>query len=256
MLVVLKYGGNAMAGAGPDPVLDDVAALAARGESVVVVHGGGPQIDAALAERGIVEPRVAGLRVTGAAARDVVEMVLCGTVNKALVRALTARGVRAAGISGQDGGLVRSLRMGELEGTDLGFVGDAPVVDPALLRALLAGGFVPVVAPLGIDPVSGAALNINADTVAGAIAGALHADAYVVITNVDGVRRDVADSASVLDRITLAQARGFLADGTFTGGMIPKARAAVAAVEAGARRALIGSGVARALAGHATAVVP
>jgi len=256
MLVVLKYGGNAMVAAGSDPVLDDIAALANAGDSVVLVHGGGPQIDAALAERGIAEPRVAGLRVTGAAARDVVEAVLCGSVNKALVRALAARGVRAVGISGEDGGLVTSPRMGVLEGTDLGFVGDAPAVDPALLRALIGAGFVPVVAPLGIDPLSGAALNINADTVAGAIAGALQADAYVVITNVDGIRRDVADPGSVLDRITLAEARGFLVDGTFTGGMIPKARAALAAVEAGAKRALIGSGVRRALAGEATAVVP
>jgi acetylglutamate kinase len=256
MLVVLKYGGNAMIAEGPDPVLDDVAALAAAGDSVVLVHGGGPQIDAALAQRGIAEPRVAGLRVTGAAARDVVEAVLCGSVNKALVRALAARGVRAVGISGEDGGLVRSPRMGVLEGTDLGFVGDAPAVDPAVLAALLGAGFVPVVAPLGIDPHSGAALNINADTVAGAIAGALHADAYVVITNVDGIRRDIDDPASVLERISLAEARGFLVDGTFTGGMIPKARAAVAAVEAGAKRAVIGSGVARALAGHATTVAP
>jgi len=146
--------------------------------------------------------------------------------------------------------------MGELEGIDLGFVGDAPAVDPAVLLALIDAGFVPVVAPLGIDPLSGAALNINADTVAGAIAGALRADAYVVITNVDGIRRHVDDPASVLDRISVAEARGFLADGTFSGGMIPKARAAVSAVEAGAKRALIGSGVTRALAGHATAVIP
>ncbi|MGB8264781.1 MAG: acetylglutamate kinase [Candidatus Velthaea sp.] len=256
MLVVLKYGGNAMAAAGPDPVLDDVAALVAAGDSVVIVHGGGPQIDAALAERGIAEPRVAGLRVTGAAARDVVEAVLCGSVNKALVRALVGRGVRAVGISGQDGGLVSAPRIGVIDGTDLGFVGDDPQVNPALLSVLLNGGFVPVVAPLALDPMSRAALNVNADTVAGAIAGALAADVYVVITNVAGVRRDLNDPASVLDRITLAQARGFLADGTFSGGMIPKARAAIAAVEAGAKRALIGSGVREALAGSATAVVP
>jgi len=245
-----------MAADGPDPVLDDVAALVAGGDSVVLVHGGGPQINAALAERGIVEPRVAGLRVTGAAARDVVEAVLCGSVNKALVRALAGRGVRAVGISGQDGGLVTSPRIGAVEGVDLGFVGDAPVVDPVLLKALLGAGFVPVVAPLARDPASGAALNVNADTVAGAIAGALAADAYIVVTNVDGVRLDVDDPNSVLPSVTLREARAYLADGTFSGGMIPKARAAVAAVEAGAKRALIGSGLQRALAGTATAVVP
>ena len=245
-----------MAAEGPDPVLDDVAALVAAGDSVVLVHGGGPQIDAALAERGIAEPRIAGLRVTGAAARDVVEAVLCGTVNKALVRALASRGVRAAGISGQDGGLIAAPRMGVVEGTDLGFVGDVPTVNPALLRTLLAAGFVPVVAPLAIEPGTGEALNVNADTVAGAIAGALGADAYVVVTNVAGVRRDLNDPASVLGQITLPEARGYLVDGTFSGGMIPKARAAMAAVEAGAKRALIGSALRAALAGSATALVP
>ena len=261
MLIVLKYGGNAMAADdGADPVLDELAALAERGEQVVVVHGGGPQIDAELDAKRIDEVRVNGLRVTGADTRDVVEYVLCGTVNKALVRALAARGVRAAGISGQDGRLLGARRIGAVNGVDLGYVGQIEGVDPSLPRALLEAGFVAVVAPLAIDVVGGGALNVNADTAAGAIAGALRADAYVVITNVAGVRRDLNDPSSVIPRLSAAEAEELLADGTLTEGMIPKMRAAIGAVRAGAKRAVIaGAGygaIAAALAGIGTEVVP
>ncbi len=131
MLIALKYGGNAMAAADADPTLDEVAALAARGDRIVLVHGGGPQIDAELDAKAIDEVRVQGLRVTGRATRDVVEYVLCGTVNKALVRALAARGARAVGISGEDGDLLRARRAGAVNGVDLGYVGGEIVrVDP------------------------------------------------------------------------------------------------------------------------------
>lgn len=240
VLIVLKYGGNAMAPAGSaDPVLDEVAALAVRGERVVLVHGGGPQIDAELDAKAIDEVRVQGLRVTGRATRDVVEYVLCGTVNKALVRSLAARGARAVGISGEDGNLLGARRAGAVNGIDLGYVGEISGVDPAAARALLAAGFVVVVAPLALDVDGSGALNCNADTAAGALAGALRADAYVVITNVAGVRRDLADPDSVIERLTVAQAEGLLADGTFTDGMIPKMRAAIAAVRTGAKRAVV-----------------
>jgi acetylglutamate kinase len=261
MQIVLKYGGNAMAAEGTaDPVLDEVAVLAARGERVVLVHGGGPQIDAELHAKAIDEVRVAGLRVTGPETRDVVEYILCGTVNKALVRALGARGARAVGISGEDGRLLGARRAGTVNGVDLGYVGEIESVDPAPVRALLEAGFVAVVAPLGIDVVGGGALNCNADVAAGAIAGALRADAYVVITNVAGVRRNLADPQSVIPRLTIAEAEDFLADGTFTDGMIPKMKAAIAAVRAGARRAVIaGAGygaIAAALEGIGTELVP
>ena len=229
-----------MAGPGAeDPVLDEVAAFAERGDRVVLVHGGGPQIDAELRAKGIVEPRLAGLRVTGAASRDVVEYVLCGTVNKALVRALTARGVRAAGVSGEDGRLLSARRAGAVDGIDLGFVGTIETVDPRVVRALLDAGFVAVVAPLALDAAGSEALNCNADTAAGAIAGALQADAYVVITDVAGIRRDQRDPASVLARLTVAQAGALLAGGSVSGGMIPKLEAAIDAVRGGARRAVV-----------------
>ena len=222
-----------------DPTLDEVAHLAARGDRVVLVHGGGPQIDAELHVKAIDEIRVQGLRVTGRRTRDVVEYVLCATVNKALVRALGARGARAVGVSGEDGNLLSARRAAPVNGIDLGFVGEIAAVDPSAARALLDAGFVVVVAPLGIDVLTGEALNCNADTAAGALAGALAADVYVVITNVAGVLRDLDDPDSVIPRLTLAEAEGFLADGTFGDGMIPKMRAAIAAVRGGAGRAVV-----------------
>ncbi len=259
MLIVLKYGGNAMAPPGsPDPVLDEVARLAAAGDRIVLVHGGGPQIDAELAAKGIDEPRVAGLRVTGRAARDVVEYVLCGSVNKALVRALGTRGARAVGISGEDGGLLAARRAAPVDGVDLGFVGTIAAVDPAALVALLDAGFVAVVAPLAVDVAGHEPLNCNADTAAGAIAAALRADVYVVLTDVAGVRRDLHDPDSVIARLSSADADALLADGTLTGGMIPKMEAAVAAVRGGARRAVVaGAGdgaIAAALRGEGTEI--
>jgi acetylglutamate kinase len=258
MLIVLKYGGNAMTAAAADPVLDEIAQLAQAGTSVVMVHGGGPQIDAALRARNIPEERVDGLRVTSAAARDVVEAVLCGSVNKDLVRGLLARGARAFGFSGQDGALLTVRRM-RIAGHDLGYVGEPAAIDTALLRGILALGMLPVIAPIGLEPAEGVALNLNADTVAGAIAAALKADAYVVLTNVAGVRRDRNDPASVIPRLTVEAARGFLADGTFSDGMRPKMRSAIEAVAGGARRAVIAEavqgGIGAALAGAGTELV-
>ena len=260
MLVVLKYGGNAMAAQdAADPLLDDVAARVRAGDRVVVVHGGGPQIDAALAERGLAPARIEGLRVTDAATLGVSEHVLCGTVNKALVRALARRGVAAAGISGQDGATLVARRTRGVDGADLGFVGEIVEVRPALVRAMLEAGFVPVVAPLGVTANGSTALNVNADTAAGALAGALGADAYVVVTDVERVRREVNDPASGLARLTVAEAEAYLADGTFGGGMRPKMRSALDALARGARSVVIGGSgagaLSRALAGEGTTIV-
>ena len=259
VLIVLKYGGNAMGAAGEDPLLDDVATRVAAGDRVVLVHGGGPQIDAELAERSIPTVRVDGLRVTDAATLAATERVLCGTVNKALVRALVLRGVRAAGVSGQDDALLVARRATARDGTSLGFVGEIVEVRPELLAVLLDAGIVPVVAPLAIAADSTSALNVNADTAAGAIAGALQADAYVIVTNVARVLRDVADPASGIERLTTAQARAYLADGTFDGGMRPKMESALDALARGARTALVagpGPGaLAGALAGNGTTIV-
>jgi acetylglutamate kinase len=260
VLIVLKYGGNAMAAlAAADPLLDDVAERVAGGDRVVLVHGGGPQIDAALAERGIPTRRIAGLRVTDAATLAVTEAVLCGSVNKALVRALVRRGVPAAGISGQDGRLLVARPAAPVGGESLEFVGEIERVEPAILRGLLAAGLVPVVAPLGIGADGATAYNVNADTSAGAIAGALAADAYVIVTNVERVRRVLDDPSTGIARLTAAEAQGYLADGTFDGGMRPKMESALDALARGAASAVIaGSGpgaLSRALTGNGTTVV-
>jgi acetylglutamate kinase len=258
MLIVVKYGGNAMVpGAPSDPVLLDCAAFAAAGGELVLVHGGGPQVDAALKYRGVETKRIAGLRVTDPVTLEVTEAVLCGTVNKALVRTLLWLQVRAVGVSGEDAAMVRARRRLGPGGEDLGFVGEVEAVDPGPLRALLRSGYTPVVAPLAID--DDGALNVNADETAGAVAGALQADAYVCITNVPRVRLKVERPETAIDRIDRLEAAAFVADGTFDGGMRPKILGAIEALNRGAKRALIcGAGesaVMKALDGDATEIV-
>ena len=256
MLIVLKYGGNAMAAQlEGDPLLDDVVARVTAGDRVVLVHGGGPQIDAALRERKIDSERVAGLRITDSAVLGVTESVLCGTVNKALVRALFARGVTAAGISGQDGALLVAAYAEPVQGSPLGFVGDVDAVRPTILEALLEAGFVPIVAPLGVTRDGHTALNINADTAAGAIAGALRADAYVIVTDVARVRRSLDDPLSGIAQLTVAEAKRLLEDGTFGGGMRPKMTSALDALARGARAAHIADSLAHALHGNGTTIL-
>lgn len=259
VLIVLKYGGNAMTRFGDDPVLDDCAARVRAGDRLVIVHGGGPQIDAALAQRGIGQERIDGLRVTDAATLAVTEAILCGNVNKALVRALAMRDVRAVGVSGEDGALLIARARAPIRGISLGYVGEIVAVGTELLQTLLAAGFTPVVAPLGATRDGAQALNINADTAAGAIAGALGADAFVIVTNVERVRRRLEDPTSGISLLAASEARDLLADGTFDGGMVPKMESALAALEAGARSVAIGGSghgaVSAALAGEGTTLV-
>jgi acetylglutamate kinase len=259
VLIVLKYGGNAMAALEDDLVLDDCATRIRSGDRIVIVHGGGPQIDAALAERGIGQERIEGLRVTDAATLAVTEAVLCGNVNKALVRALATRDVRAVGISGEDGALLVAQPRAPIRGASLGYVGEIVAVRTELLDVLLAAGFTPVVAPLGATRYGSQALNINADTAAGAIAGALAADAFVIVTNVERVRRRIEDPKSGIARLLASEARDLLADGTFDGGMVPKMESALAALDAGARSVAIGGSgrgaLSAALAGGGTTLI-
>ncbi len=242
-----------------DPLLDDIALRVRAGDRVVLVHGGGPQIDAALAKNGIVTQRVQGLRITDAATLEVTESVLCGSVNKALVRALARRGVVAAGISGEDAATLVARPVDAVDGIALGFVGEIESVGTGLLSALLGAGIVPVVAPLGITVDGRQALNVNADSSAGAIAGALAADAYVIVTNVERVRRVLSDPESGITTLTVSSAQAYLDDGTFDGGMRPKMLGALDALARGARSAVVcGSGpgaLSRALAGDGTTLL-
>ncbi len=254
--IVLKYGGNAMSASPPpvtlrlsapvtlslskgDPLLAEAVRLHLRGTPVVLVHGGGPEIDRWLAQRGVTTTRIDGLRVTDAETLEVTEAVLCATINKRLVRACTALGARAVGVSGEDGATLTATLAYGSHGEDLGYVGDVSACDPSLIELLLEQGYLPIVAPLAISPDRAHALNVNADLAAAAIAGALHARAFILATNVARVLRDPADPASGIDTMTLEQAHDFLRDPACSGGMQPKLRAAIAAVESGAQRAYI-----------------
>lgn len=239
-------------------LLDELAELRADGHAVVLVHGGGPEIDEELARRGVSSDRIDGLRVTTAEALEAVEAVLCATINKRLVRACLRRGIAAAGISGEDGSLLGARRASAPSGADLGFVGDIERVNTALVQALLDAAFVPVISPIAVAADGAHAYNVNADTAAGALAGALRADAFVTLTNVARVRANPDDPGSAIDRLTLEQARAFAQSPACAGGMKPKILAAIDAVARGASRAYICAGgmkaIARALDEEATVI--
>lgn len=221
---------------GAGAVLQDVAKLLGAGRRVVVVHGGGPEIDAALAREGVETPRIEGLRVTSGPALRITEAALCGTVNKRLVRLCRTLGIAAAGISGQDGGLLVAERAKTRSGADLGAVGDVAAVNSELIHALLAGGFVPVIAPLAVAADGSQAFNVNADTAAGAIAAALGADAYINVSNVPSV---LSGEGERIARMHADEAQTFLRDPACSAGMVPKLQSAIDAVRAGVSRAVI-----------------
>jgi acetylglutamate kinase len=255
--LVIKFGGSVANGAGGDPVLADLAQLTSGGTAVVLVHGGGPAVDAELRLRGIATRRIDGLRVTDAATLAVVEDVLGRRVNAAIVAALCAAGGSAQRVAGDEGVFI--ARKLETTSGDLGFVGEIVEVDTAPVRAVLTSGAIPVVSPIGADR-SGQRYNINADTAAGALAAALGVDAYVAVTDVMRVRMDRADAASGIARMTLAEAEQFRTRGVFADGMLPKIDAALDAVRGGVAHAFIcgaGAGSVRAaFAGAGTEIVP
>lgn len=251
--IVIKQGGSTLGttrsvitpAEGPMPIpprvgfLESVVALHAAGAPVVLVHGGGPEIDSWLRASDIPTRRVDGLRVTDEATLQVSEAVLCATVNKRIVRACAALGAKAVGISGEDGATLVAKRAFGSKGEDLGYVGEVTSCDPALINLLLAAGYLPIVAPLAVAEDNAHAYNINADLSAGALAGALRAHAFVMITDVARVRRIPNDPDSGIDRMSLEEARAFLQTPACEGGMRPKMQAAIAAVEAGAQASYI-----------------
>jgi len=200
----------------------------------VVVHGGGPQINDLMARLGKQPEFRNGLRVTDAETVDIVRMVLIGQVNPQLVAAINVHGPLAVGVSGEDAGLIRASARDEA----LGFVGDVESINPTILNGLLTEGFIPVVATIGTDG-NGQAYNINADTVAGAIAEALGAEKLVYLTDIEGLRRVIDDAGSLIRQTTPDELDALMADGTIAGGMIPKVESCVQAVRRGVRRAHI-----------------
>jgi acetylglutamate kinase len=242
--IVVKYGGHAMESGVSEHFAQDIVLMKQTGIDPVVVHGGGPQIGAMLKKLAIQSSFVDGLRVTDSAAIEVVEMVLTGAINKQIVSGINAAGGRAVGLSGKDGNLViaRKLERFKLdpvtlkrEPVDLGFVGEPETVNPDVLRTIIASDLIPVIAPIGAGR-KGETFNINADTVAGSVAGAMSASRLLLLTDVEGV---LDRDGKLIQRLSVADARALIADGTISGGMIPKIETAMEAVEAGVPAAVI-----------------
>jgi acetylglutamate kinase len=243
--IVVKYGGHAMGEhEAARNFARDIALLKQVGLSPIVVHGGGPQIGQMLKRLKIKSEFIDGLRVTDAATVEIVEMVLSGSINKEIVAAINGAGGRAVGISGKDGGLVRARKVTRTKSDpdsniekvlDLGFVGEPDRIDPTIINSLVQADLIPVIAPIGLGP-DGETYNINADTVAGAIAAALHATRLLLLTDVIGV---LDKDKHLLPRLSVGEVRALIADGTIQGGMIPKVETCLTAVEAGVGASVI-----------------
>jgi acetylglutamate kinase len=243
--IVVKYGGHAMVN--PALAADfgrDIALLKQVGVNPVVVHGGGPQINTMLDRLGVKSSFIGGLRVTDAATVEIVEMVLSGTVNKEVTALINRAGALAVGISGKDGGLIQARKLkhsmrdpesGVVQELDLGLVGEPASVDVRVIHALTGSGLIPVVAPVGAG-ADGQTYNINSDDVAGAIAGALGAMRLLMLTDVAGV---LDADKKLIPELSAEQAEAAIADGSITGGMIPKVRSCLKAVQEGAKGAVI-----------------
>ena len=234
--IVVKYGGAAMT----DPALrhstaEDIVLMKYVGMNPVLVHGGGPAINRRLEQLNIESRFHQGLRVTDRDTIEVVEMVLAGGVNKEIVSLINRAGGNAVGISGKDANLLHAKKATLEDGTDVGFVGEVTMVRPQVIETLCAAGLIPVIAPIAMD-MEGNTWNINADTAAGEIATALRAEKLVFLTDTPGILKDADDPASLIHRLTRTQVEDYIRQGIIAGGMIPKARACLHALEGGVAR--------------------
>ena len=230
-VVVVKYGGNAMTNDRlKQAVMSDLVLLSLCGIKIVLVHGGGPEINAMLKKVGKESKFVNGLRYTDEETINIVQMVLCGKVNKDLVDLLYSHKGRAVGLCGLDDHMIEAEQLDP----DLGLVGEVTEVDTTLINTLLDNDFVPVISTVGVDE-EGNSYNVNADYAAVAVAGALNAEKLVFITDVAGVMRDVNDPNSVISTTNTAEINELIADGTIAGGMIPKVQCCLAGVNAGVK---------------------
>lgn len=241
--IVIKYGGNAMV----DPsltrkILEDVTLLKYVGLNPILVHGGGPEINAMLKRVDVKSEFHNGLRITDDATMEIVQMVLAGKLNKNIAAEIGTLGGKAIGLCGKDAGLIVVKKKPPLpDGVDLGHVGDIVKVNTKLLNTLCTDEYIPVISSVGVDE-NGDSYNINADTAAAAIATALKAEKLIYLTDIDGVRRVADDPATLIPVMTVEQAHAYIADGTITGGMIPKVTACVDAIEKGVCRVHIING--------------
>lgn len=248
--IVIKFGGNAMGEqAYVDSLATDITLLRQVGAQPVIVHGGGPQIGEMLNRLQIKSNFVNGLRVTDAATISVVEMVLAGGINKALVSAINMAGGLAVGLSGKDAHLIIASKLTEItahsdsqiEKIDLGFVGKPERINPKVIEALMEAGMIPVIAPIGSDG-AGQTYNINADTAAGAVASAIGASRLLMLTDVAGV---MDKSGQLIPKLTVKTAKNLITEGVVQGGMIPKIETCIEAVDSGTEAAVILDGRAR-----------
>jgi acetylglutamate kinase len=231
--VVVKYGGNAMTdGDLAARFAEDVVLLHAVGLHPVVIHGGGPQIGELMNRLGMTPEFRDGRRVTDAQTLDVARMVLVGKVNRDIVSAINVHGALAVGLSGEDANLITA----DVVDPRLGFVGEVTRVNPDIVNRLLAEQLIPVISTIGTDE-HGQALNINADTVAGAVAAELHAEKIIYLSDVPGLLRDVTDLDTLIEHVTVGELKALIDDGTVAGGMIPKIEACLAAIDGGVRSA-------------------
>jgi acetylglutamate kinase len=237
-IVVVKYGGNALAGTSDHDALtlfaEDVVLMRLVGMRPIVVHGGGPQISELMRRLGKETEFRDGLRVTDAETVEIARMVLIGQVNPQIVSAINVHGDYAVGVSGEDGGLIKA----EPRHVDLGFVGNVVAINPGVLHGLLDDEFIPVIATVGTD-ATGQAYNINADTVAGAIAESVGAEKLVYLTDIEGLRHDVANPSSLIRQTTADELDQLVADGTIAGGMLPKVASCTHALRHGVHNAHI-----------------
>jgi len=244
-IVVIKYGGHAMGdAAAAEDFAEDVVLLEQSGVKPIVVHGGGPQIGRMLEKLGIKSEFAAGLRITDKATVDIVEMVLAGAINKQIVGTISAEGGKAIGLCGKDGNMVVARKVTRTvvdpdsnieRHVDLGFVGEPEKVDRTVLDAVLKAELIPVLAPVAVGH-DGATYNVNADTFAGAIAGAMRAKRLLLLTDVPGV---LDKDKNLLPELTVEDCRRLIADGTITGGMIPKVETCIYALEQGVEGVVI-----------------
>jgi acetylglutamate kinase len=234
--IVVKYGGAAMKEETlKSSVIRDIVFLSCVGVRPVVVHGGGPEINSWLSKLGIEPQFKDGLRVTDADTMDVVEMVLVGRVNKEIVSLINQAGGSAVGLCGKDGDLVRARHVGR---QGIGFVGEVSGVNTQLIQTLVREGYVPVISSVAADD-SGQAHNINADTVAGEIAAALEAEKLILLTDTAGILRDYQDPSTLIDRLSIQEARSLIEEGVVGGGMIPKVNCCVRSLAQGVKAAHI-----------------
>ncbi|MBQ6990689.1 MAG: acetylglutamate kinase [Clostridia bacterium] len=234
-IVVIKYGGNAMTSEKlKHSVMSDLILLQLVGVKVVLVHGGGPEITDMLGRVGIESKFVNGLRVTDAESMEIVQMVLAGKVNKSLVNLIECKGGKAMGLSGIDGHMLTA----KVKNPDLGYVGTITGVNVAPILDVLEKGYIPVISTLGCDQ-DGKVFNVNADTAAAKIAGALSAESLITLTDISGILRDKNDPASLISHIEVEEAAALIADGTVSDGMIPKVECCVNAIHWGVQKVFI-----------------